>query len=405
MRIARKVYTSIFTTLFILITCVATSFAWVGMLTTATLGGFDLKLKVEQVEADYFLTISDSGNANSFGDTLSSTNVKRQILKNLGKNTDNYLDEGIDILFRNEAILEPVTTGTDLCASSDNKEKFYSIHGMKEGKPYLQEDKRYYKFDFYLSVDTLKGIAGTPLDELKNLDINANVFFENIADAITGKNSTDSLINQNPFSTIPSNSDYACLKDINSSKITVNSKNATRVAFQVYEPIPLSSSYTGLETPSNTIIYQAGKQLPSYNRLEDLYDLGGILPEEYNLALKEFNTIYDLDIDLNNLYIDTNKDDKLQDDEKVNSFTGALDRYTTQDLEMVEANNKIWQAPTTISGTNYLGIKYINNQVVQTKMKVTVYFWFEGYDADCLRLVDFKPTSLNILLATDKRID
>ena len=68
---------------------------------------------------------------------------------------------------------------------------------------------------------------------------------------------------------------------------------------------------------------------------------------------------------------------------------------------MTEENNKIWQSPNAISGTNYLGVQ----NGVQTKMKVSVYFWYEGFDADCLHLIDLRPTSLGIVLVSDKKLD
>ena len=392
MRIARKVYMSIFTTMFILITCVATTFAWVGMFTTSTLGSFDLNLKVVDIDADYILTISTTGIAGTYGDTVRSFDVKRQILKNFGYQTDMILDEGIDDFFMQNAIMEPLTTNKNL----DN---FYSMTNLKAKKPFLTEDTRFYKFDLYLAIDTKEGIENLTETEKNALEINANIFFDNIEEALSGTNNTGSLINSNLISTIPSNGNYDVLKSINPARLTVNTKNATRVAFQTFDPIPIDSSYTGSEMPNNTIIYQGGKQLP--NVVNGVYDLGGILPEEYNLALKEINTIYSINVDLDTLYVDSNGDGQISSAEKV-EYTGAKERYEqSTDLEMIDANNKIWQSPTSISGTNYLGIQ----NGVQTKMKVTVYFWYEGYDADCLRLIDFRPTSLQISLASDKKLD
>ena len=130
MRIARKVCMSIFTTMFILITCIATTFAWVGMVSTSTLGSFDLNIKSNKIEADYFLTISSTGQSNSFSDSLNSYDVKRQILANMGYDTSLILDEGIDLYFANNAIMEPVTTDANLT-------NFYSIYNLKKKKPYF----------------------------------------------------------------------------------------------------------------------------------------------------------------------------------------------------------------------------------------------------------------------------
>ena len=393
MRIARKVYMSIFTTLFILITCIATTFAWVGMTTTTMLGGFDLNLKVENIDAEYFLMISNSGNVGTFSDTLNPYTVKREILSNMGYSTDLVLDEGLDSFFTKNANMEPVTTNKNL----DN---FYSLCISNNTEPFLKEHNGYFKFDLYLSIDTLKGISGMSQEELNNLNINANVFFENIESALVGTINQDSLINSNPFSTIPSGSDFEILNSINHKKVKVDTKNATRIAFQLYNPIAIDDTYEGNEIPNKTIIYQGGKQLPNLNN--DVFDLGGILPEDYNLALKEINKIYDTNIQLNNMYIDRDNNARITNDEKV-PYLGAYERYNNGncfDLEMSDSNNVIWQKPdnSSISGTNYLGVQ----NGVLTKMKISVYFWYEGYDADCLRLIDFRPTSLNILFSTDK---
>ena len=44
--VIRKIYMSILATLLVLITSIATTFAWVGMLSTAKFGGFEMNLKI-----------------------------------------------------------------------------------------------------------------------------------------------------------------------------------------------------------------------------------------------------------------------------------------------------------------------------------------------------------------------
>ena len=431
MRIARKVYMSIFTTLFILITCAATTFAWVGMLTTATLGSFDLNLKVVDAgDYDYFLQISSNGN--NFSDTIDMIDVKRQILENMGYDTTDVLNSGLEQLFASKSYMVPVTTDANLT-------KFYSRENLPSRKPYLKENNKFYKFDLYLSVDTKEGIAGLSQDKREELDINANVFFENIEEALIGTINKGALINNHDFSTIPSNSEYVYLKNLNSRNLTIDTKNATRVAFQTFAPININSSYNGTETPVQTIIYQGGKQYP--NTEKGIVDLGGIIPEQYNVALREINELYETNVQLDNLFVDSNNDDEISNNEKV-GYLGAYNRYLNNlDLEMKEynylnasnvdstnyssyyiydglnyiqptsynpldtyysreMNNRIWKSPTTISGTNYLGIQ----NGIQTKMKITVYFWYEGYDADCLQLIDYYQTALRIVFASDKNI-
>ena len=56
--IVRKVYMSIMTVILVSLTLVTTTFAWVGILTFNQLSSFDLNLKTEKLNSDYYLSIS-----------------------------------------------------------------------------------------------------------------------------------------------------------------------------------------------------------------------------------------------------------------------------------------------------------------------------------------------------------
>ena len=84
MKITRKIYMSLFTTLFILLTCVVTTFAWVGIFTTSTLGSFDLNLMVQDPkDGEDYLRISATGEENTFDEAVALTDIQTQIMSNM----------------------------------------------------------------------------------------------------------------------------------------------------------------------------------------------------------------------------------------------------------------------------------------------------------------------------------
>ena len=142
------------------------------------------------------------------------------------------------------------------------------------------------------------------------------------------------------------------------------------------------------DVPLKTVIYHGGEKNPTISN--DVYDLGGNLPEDSNTALKELLVLrpdYK-----NGMYTNRNRDfeDALQ---------YAIESGSTN-LSLTENNSKLWTKPesTIISYEdgktkyNYLGVK----DGIQTKMKLSVYFWFEGWDADCLSGINEKPVALNL---------
>ena len=385
----RKMYMSILAAMLVLITTVATTFAWVGMLSTATLGGFTMNLKIEDYDNPYFLTISsyDGTSRSDFGDTVAQIDVQKQILDNM--NVDySYIDynnpDEMNKFFRRSAMLTPVTTDKNLT-------RFYAMNNLGRKITDLYESNAYFKFDVYLSVDALEGIQSTT-------EINANVFYDNILDSIVGTNSTSSLLNGNPF-TAPSYNPSTIydplnvLPTFNANNLTINSASAARIAFAIYDPIALTDSYDG-KTPSSIRIYQGGTKTPSKDA-NNVYSFGGILPEEYNLAIQELDKIYTIDMKLDNVYIDG----------ETSPYLGAKDRFDNDvDMEMIDdlAHKTLWSKATTISGTNYLGVHNDGTKSVQTKMKMTIFFWVEGFDADCFQFIDHKNVDINLTFATDK---
>ena len=386
-KINKKILISILTSVIVMITIVATTFAWVGIFTYANTDNFSINLKISELDANYFLTISATGERGTFSDEADSLEIKKQILMNLKGWTREYLDsiedDEIDSLYSRYCI----TTPSSCTLTNDGRlSKFYTVNNKNTDYYETYHDSNsYIKFDIYLSVDTKEGIktdasGNVPVD----IDINSNVFLTELSDTIVGTLCRQKLTNLNPYKEMPSiPQDYRTLLLLpDTTMFNMNSANATRFALCMYDPIDINSSYNENVLPTKTLIYHGGEQLPALDG--DVFDLGGILPEEYNTALRELliirphhnNSIYTTHVQ--DYYNDLNK---------------AIDRGQT-DLDLVEANSKIWTKTNNVDTEAYLGV----HNGIQTKQKISVYFWFEGWDSDCIVGIDQKPVTLNLTL-------
>ncbi len=364
--ITKKIFLSILTCSVVLVTMFATTYAWVGILTYSSTDTFNLNLKVEDLNNEYFLTISDTGEQGTFGEEIQLDVIQKQIMDNLNINydmIDSSNPEAVNRFFSDKTKLMPITPILD---NNKNINYFEEINNLASGNLYYSNSKKYYKFDIYLSVDTKEGIQ-------PNTNISASVALDEIGNSLEGTISPYVLYNGN---TILSNynkpSDfnidrYPILKDLPTS-FSIDSSSSARFALEIYEPISIDSTYSE-QTPLKTIIYQGGTANPSITN--NLYCLGGILPEEYNLAIQEMNKFY-----RRNLVIPDNVRNR-------------------EELELIDANRKIYLAEDYPSYN--LGVK----DGIQTKLKISVYFWFEGWDADCIKAIDEMPVALNLSFTAD----
>lgn len=364
--LVKKVYLSIMTCIVVLFTMVATTYAWVGILTYSTFESFDINIKVEDVNQAYSLRISADG-AN-YGETVSLDLIQKQILTNMGIDYEAQLSEispeTIDRLFNKVATLEPVTTSIN--TSTQALDKFYSMQGLRYIE--FEESKKFYKFDIYLMVEPREGIQA-------NTNLSANLFLADIENTLSGTICTGSLINGNPFASTPSEGmKYPLLTEIPRT-FSINSAASARVALSISNPIDMNNNDTENTNIKKTLIYQGGTDIPSKDS-NSVYSLGGILPEEYNFAIQEYNTMYNTDLTIDNVSA-----------ERLN------------DLELTSENRTLFTKPDSIDSENYNYFGVSNG--IATKLKITVHFWFEGWDADCFQFIDKKQVSLNLKFSTD----
>ncbi len=365
--VTKKILLSIFASIIVFLTTFATTYAWVGIFTYSSTDAFDMNIKVEDLDSDYFLTISPSGKINTFTEELPLIEIQKKIMDNLNVRYDSVdvnNANAIDKVFLDKVSLNPVSPYLD---NNGNIYKFEEVINMATGIAQFRESNKYYCFDLYLSVDSKEGIQSTT-------NVAVSVALSEIGESISGVLSSYNLVNGNTIlsnKNKPSNFDigkYPILKDL-SANVTVNSASSARFALEMYDPIEINTDYIGDETPFKTIIFQGGTYLPTLN--DNVYSFGGILPEEYNFAIQEANKLYYENLKIPN------------------------EIKAREELELTGDNKIIFLASDYPD--KYLGV----NNGIQTKMKIKVYFWFEGWDADCLWAIDRKNVLLNLKLTAD----
>ena len=366
---SKKMFISILTSVIVMVTMVATTFAWVGIFTYANTDTFQLNLKTVDLDSNYYLTISSSGLRGSFSDNIPSIELEKQIVDKFYPNITDKTDAVVHALYEKTTFLPSTTTLVDNDLTQFERVDFSNTSGI-----HFTDCDSYYDFNIYLSVDTREGITSD------STGIKANVLISDIENMLEGTVCSSYFINDNPFSNLPSSEVNNCLKSIPKS-YKINSKNASRIAFSLYNPIPLDDTYTD-EKPVKTIIYNGGGELPSYDSYSDTYDLGGCLPEDKNTALQELKIVYPSLF--NKWSIDT-----------VLAKLQIASLRESSELQLVDTNNSIWKKS---EHSAYLGVM----DGVQTKMKIQVRFWFEGWDADCLKAIVEKPVHINLAFTAGK---
>lgn len=351
----KKIYISLMSILLLMLTAVTTTFAWVGFLDTSFFDNFNIDLKASEL-GEYGLQISLTGEEGSFSNSIPSHEVKKAILKKAGyKNVDSMTKEQIEKTDFKMTQCTVKRMGTSL-------ESFRDVQN--------QETKQYISFNLFLSSTKSADVEDSSSTYYMDAFLNDNIF--------KGTVQTKKLLNDFQYPTKNGMIDFESLYGINppsfstnnliqnphiSGDITVNSASACRLAIEIKKPVPLYDTTAYLGT-ANTIIYQGGTQYPTYNSNTKEYSFGGILPDDYNIAINDFNT-----------KIMQGYTEKTVPD-------WALNRG---DLEFKNDGivNRIIN-----SNDSKVGI----DEMVQ----LTIHFWYEGWDADCFSVINQSPVSLNL---------
>ena len=376
----KKLYISVLTSILVLLTTVATTFAWVGVFANSTFETFNIDLKASHLD-EYGIEISLTGEEGTFSDSISGTAVKYAILKNWGYSDYILSQNNIDDLF-NSLNMEQCTTIPNL---SNNKLKSLGTFKNIEGN----DTNAYFKFDVYVSAVRFYD-KGTSSDYKLDVFLNEGL--------ITGHPKSRLLTNpfiypdtfSNPLAAMPLPTNISPIgASTYISNATVDSKSVCRVAFEKYEVVAKGhpEQYTNASEPLSTIIYTGDSyEYPTKNTDSNVYEFGGILSDDLNLAVGYYNST-----------------------EWWYSRAGiktisVLD--TTADIYGGDVYNirGVGQSNPDIlfsSKTNHLLDSQNNFEKVgiDDMMKITVSFWIEGWDADCFNAIGNSPVTLAISMS------
>lgn len=382
----KKLYISILTMIVVLITTVATTFAWVGVFANATFDLFEINIKSIDLE-EYGIEISMTGNG-GWTDNITGADVKKAILLNWGYSEEDIDYNGLDQLFATlnmeQVTTKPTVSGNKLVSIGNN---FTDMRGTKT--------KKYYKFDIYVSAKQYYDSgSGTPY----NLDC----WLEE--GLITGTTKYKQMKHEfvypqawtNPLTNLPTG-----IRTVNGGEVLtgaqVDSKSVARVGFEKYAVVDKNhpEQYTESSTPVSSIIYSGDTyDYPTYNTLTNVYEFGGILNDDINLAVGYYNSTewwYDnggvksitCSGDLN---AGQSLSSKVIDGSEIYNIRGV--GKTTADKPFNSKNNHLIDSANPLEQIG-----------TQQMMKMTVYFWLEGWDADCFNVVGGSPMTLNVSMS------
>ncbi len=394
-KVLRKVMLSTLITLMLIVTFGTITFAWVGINSTSRFEPFDITLDAvdlnetsDMFKQAYGLEISLTGKKGSFTTSIDQTELKRHILYNYyGKNND-YLNDTIksnQVIINefNALILDQATLDTTNFNSTDKT--YYNAN--KTGLEFKNIDgdptTKVFKFDLYVSVYKV-------FEPSEDVSDNLDVYLT--GNILKGTNRSVGTIFDYTYPTsyekaysalgISEGNEYtnsgtnAILPGTTISGVkTVNSASSARIAFTKYKIVDkyhpeyyLPEYYLSNDEIKKCYIYQGGTKYPTVEN--DIYSFGGILEDEVNFALYNYNKKHPDDVRAipeNVLY---RKDIDIE--------------YKATDL------NQLVDSTT--------------EKISESKMiKMTIYFWFEGWDADCFDVIDRSPVSINIGLTAYKK--
>lgn len=344
----KRVYISVLVLVFVMLTCVATTYAWVGILTYSTFEEFELNVNASNLK-EYGIELSLDGV--NFGTEISSIDLQKQILINSGCPENELTSE--EMIEKKFSVfnLSQCTNNPDF--QNNKLSTFKNLSNV--------EVKSYFKFDIFVSaykVYETDVITDYKLDAFLRGDI------------LTGSVGTRRLTNNYTYPSTFVNPTIPAGQVISSPK--VDSSSASRLAIEKYEVVDKfhPELYNDHSNSVDLIIYQGGTYNPSYDASQDVYSFGGIIENSTNLALYEYNEI--------------NRSNYSVPD-------WALERGK-KELEINEQNSQIIDSSIQ---TEEIG--------VDKMMKLSFYFWFEGWDADCYNVINKQPVSINLNFSTSYR--
>ena len=363
-----------------LLTMVATTYAWVGLLSNSTLDNFNINLRpTTEDDSEYGIMMSLSGREGTFSDSIDEIDLQKQLLINLGYDPDDLSTEGkIRESFR-KLKLNQCTVSRDL---QDPKR----LGVFRDARPFNTVlNPIYFQFDLYIMLYR-KNDDGTFIDDSTNyLDVYLRNGENGLFSGTTGEFPVVNAIkyptaNKEVYLGGSATPSYILDNGVNSfalgqsvqGNVKIDSSSACRIAFQKFEAVDAYDVHMAddIVLPKELYIYQTGGYTPSYDPTTGRYDFGGVLPSEYNFSRLHYNSLYDTKLGEVPQDVINRGDILYVDDGEVNHLVDKSDHVT-----------------------------------IDKMVKFTIYFWFEGWDADCFNAMDSKNVSIYITLSNVSPID
>lgn len=361
-----------------LLTMVATTYAWVGLLSNSTLDNFNINLRpTTEDDSEYGIMMSLSGYEGTFSDSIDEIDLQKQLLINLGYDADDLNTEGkIRETFRKLKLNQ--------CTVARNVSNNKRLGNFVDMRPVSVQNPVHFEFNLYIMLYR-KNDDGTIVDDSTNyLDVYLRNGENGLFSGTTGEFPVVNeikypTVNQQVYlggSTTPS---YILDNGVNSfalgqtvhGNVKIDSSSACRIAFQKFKAVDAYDvDSANIQLPKELYIYQTGGYTPSYDPTTGRYDFGGVLPDDYNFSRMHYNSLYSNHLPSVPSEIINRGDLLYVDDGDVNHLVDEDDHVTTEKM-----------------------------------LKFTIYFWFEGWDADCFNAMDSKNVSIYITLSNVSPID
>ena len=347
-----------------LLTMVATTFAWVGITSNSLFDEFSLNLRTDTEDrGDYGIQLSLSGIPGEFSDSIDGVSVRRQIMKNSGRydnaSLNNYGEGAINALFSQfemDQCTPKLSSWHPNLFDSGDVQLFENVASGETTNFFMY-------FDVYATLHVVNSTAD-PSASTSNIPLflREGILSSNEVGSFKLNNSytypdtpimIDGLPYQSPFAG----------KTVKNT-VRVNPASAARVCIQRFEPIDLYSGYSSATT--GYTIYKYDDDIPYYDSTNDIYSFGGILPSEHNMAQQQFKLF--------------RPDVAVQDVPEWQINRGDVKYEDRDDIGQV--------------------VFLEDGLTVGKKIKFRVYFWFEGWDADCFEVIDKRSVNVNLVFSS-----
>jgi len=360
-----------------LLTMVATTYAWVGLLSNSTLDQFTINVKeATEDDSDYGIEMSLTGEKNTFSDTIDLIELKKQILMNTEMYDVSELDteNKVNEVFRRHRMNQC----TAHISQYDDRyfDRFTDMGGVRTNN--------YFKFDLYISIFKI----GSETDHEATLALDLYLRNHVLSSDVV---SFTPMIDIKFPSTNPAGQTYLGNPDVINSlplgtligenKLYMDPSSACRLSVQRYtvvdkyqvdqylyanniEDLYIYQNGTPYKNPA-TNKYEYDKCYPTYNSETGVYDFGGILPDDYNYAQLYHNNLMKSPVGVVTNEMLNRGDLIFADDGDINHIIDTSCGVTTSKM-----------------------------------VKFTFCFWFEGWDSDCYMAVDNKTVNVNLEFST-----